>query len=394
MKKNILILILGAIVVGLIILLIVKQRIFIDIDKNILEFSALAITLITLIVTSIFNYKSNKNTEKQLKQAKEQFNQQQVKAEEHLNQQLSSTKSQLEKQLLIAQDQFEEQQNFLKIQQFETTFFNMMNQLENIVSKLTIEEHIPSDFYREKVLTDNGKEILNPKVFTIKRKGREVFEYLFKNARSLSIDKGGLIEAINKLLDNSGITNEDYRQGIIKQIGLAIESLKEPYRISFGIKSILENLGIIGYEYTHNINLLDHYFRYLYRIMKFIDEYEYLDKNERYKYMGILRATLSPYELVFLFYNDLSKYGNEKVKPLIERYSIFKSLRKELLTNSISNYDWDLIEDYDEYQFDVFDNDYDRYIEKTSLGEVDYERDLIYKASAISKIDNKFLLNE
>lgn len=122
--------------------------------------------------------------------------------------------------------------------------------------------------------------------------------------------------------------------------------------------------------------------------MRFVDEADFLDSSssditERYKYMGILRATLSPYELVFLFYNDLSKYGNEKVKPLIEKYSILKSLRKELLTNTRLDYELNLIND-------ELDSDYDRYIESKSKEE-EFKRSFKYKASAISKVDNKFL---
>ena len=126
-----------------------------------------------------------------------------------------------------------------------------------------------------------------------------------------------------------------------------------------GVKSVLNELGIKGYEGCSAVYRLDHYFRYLYRIMRFVDEANFLDRNSsdktiRAKYMGILRATLSPYELVLLFYNDLSKYGNEKVKPLIENYSFFKSLKKELLANTKIDYELNHITD-------TFDNDYNRY---------------------------------
>lgn len=53
--------------------------------------------------------------------------------------------------------------------------------------------------------------------------------------------------------------------------------------------------------------------------------------SKRYEYASIVRATLSQYELVLLFYNCLSSNGKEKFKPLIERYAIFNNLRVELL---------------------------------------------------------------
>ena len=57
-----------------------------------------------------------------------------------------------------------------------------------------------------------------------------------------------------------------------------------------------------------------------------------LKEDEKYKYTSIVRATLSRYELVWLYYNCLTPVGNEKFKPLIERYAILKNLRVELLT--------------------------------------------------------------
>ena len=52
--------------------------------------------------------------------------------------------------------------------------------------------------------------------------------------------------------------------------------------------------------------------------------------EEKYEYTSMLRATLSRYELVWLYYNGLS-YGKEKLKPLIERYAMLNNLRDDLL---------------------------------------------------------------
>lgn len=80
-----------------------------------------------------------------------------------------------------------------------------------------------------------------------------------------------------------------------------------------------------------HIGFLDHYFRHLYRVIKFINDSDKLDNAEKYKYTSIVRASLSQYELIMLFYNCLSKNGNGNFKPLIEDYAIFNNLRTELL---------------------------------------------------------------
>lgn len=48
----------------------------------------------------------------------------------------------------------------------------------------------------------------------------------------------------------------------------------------------------------------------------------------------MVRATLSRYELIWLYYNSLSQYGKDKFKDLIEDYSLLKNIRVELLTAS------------------------------------------------------------
>ncbi|MDB5004935.1 MAG: hypothetical protein JWQ34_3160 [Mucilaginibacter sp.] len=79
-------------------------------------------------------------------------------------------------------------------------------------------------------------------------------------------------------------------------------------------------------SYQH---VLGHYFRNLYHIFKFIDESSISNKK---LYANIIRAQLSSNELLLLVYNCLSTNGDEKFKPLVEKYSVLKNL------------DWTLIE--------------------------------------------------
>ena len=108
---------------------------------------------------------------------------------------------------------------------------------------------------------------------------------------------------------------------------------EEKYTPLCGIKDDIKERGIISYEEDKDIGILDHYFRHLYRVFKFIDEAPIFtnDKNKKYDYACLMRASLSQYELIMLFYNCLSSNGREKFKPLIEKYAIFNNLRVELL---------------------------------------------------------------
>ena len=85
-----------------------------------------------------------------------------------------------------------------------------------------------------------------------------------------------------------------------------------------------------GYKkfFINHQSELGHYFRMLYHIIKFIDASEINDKK---RYTNFVRAQLSSYELVLLFYNGLSKFGREKFKPLIENYSLLKNMDESLV---------------------------------------------------------------
>jgi hypothetical protein len=98
-----------------------------------------------------------------------------------------------------------------------------------------------------------------------------------------------------------------------------------------GMKAVLNRHGLEGYMNSEAPTQFDHYFRLLYRILKFVKTSPLITRFEdEYEYTSILRATLSWYELVWLYYNGLS-YGKNKLKPLIERYAMLKNLRKDLL---------------------------------------------------------------
>lgn len=199
-------------------------------------------------------------------------------------------------ELRETREEFKTQNETLKIQRFENTFFNLLNLHHQIVGAMdyryTKKETTSSQtgpIIKIKQSTKNAQEIII--------NGRDVFRYLYNKMRpDLTLAKGNRI-------------NENYKQHYNKA------------HTDFG-----------------------HYFRNLYRMIKlvhFTDFYydaKNIDKYDiyriKYKYTSIIRAQLSDYELLWLFYNCLSDYGREKFKPLIEEYCIFKNLPINLLASS------------------------------------------------------------
>ena len=100
-----------------------------------------------------------------------------------------------------------------------------------------------------------------------------------------------------------------------------------------GIKGLVETSpGISMNDIRENFfdGTLDHYFRYAYRIVKYIKTSKLIDDDEREGYASIFRAQLSCFELWILFFNCLGMDEN-KFKHLVEDYHLFNNIRKEYI---------------------------------------------------------------
>ncbi|MGQ7776827.1 putative phage abortive infection protein [Bacillus sp. WC2507] len=81
--------------------------------------------------------------------------------------------------------------------------------------------------------------------------------------------------------------------------------------------------------YKRQENIIGHYYRNLYRIVKLIQnntfdsESQERDNEEKRKYRGILRAQLSSFELLMLFYNISYSEKGKKFKELIAGTNFF-----------------------------------------------------------------------
>jgi len=116
---------------------------------------------------------------------------------------------------------------------------------------------------------------------------------------------------------------------------------EEFYRIAIERGGSIDSV-IYSYEEVFNKHQADlgHYFRNLYHIFKYV-HFSGVPFPEKHRYANFARAQLSSYELLLLFYNCLSKNGQEKFKPLVEEYQILKNMPIEKLVhiNHKENYE-------------------------------------------------------
>jgi hypothetical protein len=80
--------------------------------------------------------------------------------------------------------------------------------------------------------------------------------------------------------------------------------------------------------YREHQSALGHYFRLLYNIVKLVKRNPGIDQRF---YTNLVRAQLSSAELMLLFYNCLSEWGEEKFKPLVEEFALLKNMPNDIV---------------------------------------------------------------
>lgn len=188
---------------------------------------------------------------------------------------ITQTNKEMERQT----KEFEEQNMMAKREQFQNTFFELLRMLQTISNDLNLE------------LRDKNGNIHS-------YRGKTIFKELFDERGQLFVDSNLPLSSVSKEAKD----HDDY------------DYIGNSDRFSF----------------------LYHYFRFVYRIMKFVDETDVLKTTEeKYKYIAFLRSTLSNHEVAAIFYNCLSKNGVEKFKPLVEKYAMFDNVDTKILGGAV-----------------------------------------------------------
>ncbi len=133
----------------------------------------------------------------------------------------------------------------------------------------------------------------------------------------------------NMLELHKGIIRElkhecDEGQEAMLTLSNILESEKRLLSVESISNSIILSFQKFKERYGHSI---DHYFRNLYNIIKFVDRTESLSLKNKKVYTNLLRSQLSDAELILLFYNCLSCDDYAPFKLLLEKYSILKHLK-------------------------------------------------------------------
>lgn len=200
--------------------------------------------------------------------------------------------------LNIQKDQFTDNQIFIEKQQFETTFFNMLNVLHNI--KLSM---------KKKVIINSIEE--HPE-------GQNFIDYAIKELSEEYNTAYGAIDPQSQLV----IIFDKIQQN------KKIESLEREV-----IRDDINNSYLTFYENFHAE--LGHYFRYLYNLLQFTLKNR-KPQNDHIEYINLIQAQLSNNELALLYYNVLSDKGLNRNKEfnffnILDEYNFFENIDQNSL---------------------------------------------------------------
>ena len=199
-----------------------------------------------------------------------------------------------------------------RLAQFQEQCLTMLSMLSDIVAQLRVSERTGDSFFSDVSLGiwDNNSNSPEPYVQTTPQnnrpeiKGRACFKYIYDER-----PENRNIKAFITL-----------RQGRIDE------------DLFISLRSVMETQ-------------FDHYFRIVYRTLKFIKEQdlgnipEKKQRATRELCADLLRAQLSTYELAVLYYNGLFPKFRNTSKPIYEHFCIFDNLDpKFLITESEREY--------------------------------------------------------
>jgi len=178
---------------------------------------------------------------------------------------LTETREELSRQREV----MERQSDHAEKQNLETTFFRRLQHFETIIAAID-RQYLDRDA--------NGKEVQS----TVQ--GRDALERLARTVRRATLFPTG-----------DGVV-EDGWKARYHAIYLKLES----------------DLG--------------NYFRVLYTVLDHIDAREDLTDAEKYDYIKIVRASLTPDECLLIFCNANSEFASTRMRALIARYALLKHL--------------------------------------------------------------------
>lgn len=201
-----------------------------------------------------------------------------------------------------------ETQDALYDQKNETTFFNLLSTLRQIINEMEGEVNLPNE--------QTGKSEI------FRYKGREyvhkVAEYTRQHFAYEHLDPGLIFNPDTGKLhrfkeETLGDFDEHGNEGV-KRIPID--------RDSYDVKNTYSEIAMgFSYGFSRYAFNFDHYFRFVLSLIQFIENVEY--DADRLRYIDILKAQLSQAEMVILFY---AGFLDDKLMVLLDKHKLLDAI--------------------------------------------------------------------
>jgi len=204
------------------------------------------------------------------------------------------------------------------LNQFDSSFFNLLKIQNDIRSELTIEG---ISYY-----LDDGTHT-DSKVM----KGRDVFELLSNHLINI-------YESLDELVLHVGAVKGTAYTNNLSKINRLYKIDKNMHRESKNLSDLEKSKKAYFIVFNKHINKIGHYFRHLFNILTFIEDFSKKQSSPKQqkeildKYSKLVQAQLSVAELLLLFYNGLLF---PKMKKAINTFNLIENLKeKNLIRNT------------------------------------------------------------
>ena len=194
---------------------------------------------------------------------------------------------------------FVQQQHRNTIESFEKNYFEMLRVHEDIVRGITYEDKTSRDVFP--LALDHLRDY-----YTSALEELNLIKTLLE-AGDLDKDKPAFIQFYKER--DIEVVVMFLSMGILyygtEKFSLTLKD-GDPLRVIS--ERVAANIPNYGYEPMGNI--LGHYYRQMYQTVNYVLKTEWLSEDERYDYVKLLRAQLSDYEQMMLYYNSMSINGS------------------------------------------------------------------------------------
>lgn len=214
---------------------------------------------------------------------------------------------------------FQEQKKLLVSQQFESSFFKMLDTYNSLLNSLKV----------DKTRNKSTEEIKNGKAYI-----SWVWSEITNGVEDISFWKE-LFESNSPIKEIVKLT-KDFEEFNKLGIPTDIEDyLKCQRRNEFDVLKITDKsdefyFAQFEYFFNKNKSTLDPYCRFISNILKYVEE-ENSDEKAAYKYLKILWSQMTEEEIVILFYYAKNKglKGDPKFLTRLKKYNFLGDLSKE-----------------------------------------------------------------